>query len=235
MNFLGLWARGMTSRPNRRGLDSIAINNSATDGSSPTNRNAGGTCSVQYQLRQYAETTLGKASLHEAVLKPEGESLDEWVACHIVDFYNHINMLFMSISHHCTDETCPQMCAGEAYTYRWRDGAEYKEPTAVSANLYVKLLMKWIDGQLDDTRLFPVDLAVGFPLNFRTDVATQILKRMLRVYAHLYWHHYPQICQVGLATMLNTSFTHFTLFVTKYKLVNDTELQAVKDVIKILA
>ncbi|KAJ2708542.1 Mitotic exit network component [Coemansia spiralis] len=229
MNFLGLWARGMTSRPARRGMDSIAINNNVGDGG------RGGAGSVQYQLRQYAETTLGKASLHEAVLLPEGESLDEWVACHVVDFYNHINMLFMSVSHHCTDETCPKMCAGESYNYFWRDGVDYREPTAMPANKYVKLLMRWIDQQLDDTSLFPVELGHPFPPHFRSEVAAQILKRMLRVYAHLYWHHYPQICQVGLATMLNTSFTHFTLFVTKYKMVSDTELQAVKDVIKILA
>ncbi|KAJ2129271.1 Mitotic exit network component, partial [Coemansia sp. RSA 353] len=186
-------------------------------------------------LRQYAESTLGKASLHEAVLLPEGESLDEWVACHVVDFYNHINMLFMSVSHHCTDETCPRMCAGDGFNYFWRDGVTYREPTAMPANKYVGLLIKWIDAQLDDTSVFPVDMGQQFPHAFRAEVAPQILKRMLRVYAHLYWHHYPQICQVGLATMLNTSFTHFTLFVTKYKLVSDTELQAVKDVIKILA
>ncbi|KAJ2031871.1 Mitotic exit network component [Coemansia sp. RSA 2671] len=228
MNFLGLWARGMTSRPGRRAMDSIAI-------TAPTEAGRSGTGSVQYQLRQYAESTLGKSSLHEAVLLPEGESLDEWVACHIVDFYNHINMLFMSISHHCTDETCPKMCAGESYSYLWRDGVNYREPTNLPANVYVKLLMKWVDSQLDDTRLFPVDLGHPFPPNFRAEVASQILRRMLRVYAHLYWHHYPQICQVGLATMLNTSFTHFTLFVTKYKMVSDTELQVVKDVIKILA
>ncbi|KAJ2850379.1 Mitotic exit network component [Coemansia brasiliensis] len=228
MNFLGLWARGMTSRPNRRAMDSIAINNNADPG-----RNGVG--SVQYQLRQYAESTLGKASLHEAVVLPEGESLDEWIACHVVDFYNHINMLFMSVSHHCTDESCPKMCAGESYNYFWRDGTTYREPTSMPANKYVKLLVKWIDAQLDDTNLFPVELGQPFPPNFKNDIAAQILKRMLRVYAHLYWHHYPQVCQVGLGTMLNTSFTHFVLFVTKYKLVSDTELQAVKDVIKILA
>lgn len=190
---------------------------------------------MQYQLRQYAESTLGKSSLHEAVLLPEGESLDEWVASHIVDFYNHLNMLFMSISHHCSPQTCPKMSAGDSYSYLWRDGREYREPTNLPANQYIKLLMRWVDEQLDDTRLFPVELGLAFVNGFRTDVGGPILRRMLRVYAHIYWHHYPQVCQVGLATMLNTSFMHFTLFVTKYRLVNDTELQAVKDVIKILA
>ncbi|KAJ2159802.1 Mitotic exit network component [Coemansia sp. RSA 552] len=221
----------MTSRQGRRGMDSIAISNNSSN-SNDGGRGAMG--SMQYQLRQYAESTLGKTSLHEAVLLPEGESMDEWIACHVVDFYNHINMLFMSVSHHCTDESCPKMCAGDSYNYFWRDGANYREPTSMPANKYVKLLVKWIDSQLDDTSLFPVDLGQSFPANFRSDVAAQILKRMLRVYAHLYWHHYPQVCQVGLATMLNTSFTHFTLFVTKFKLVSDTELQAVKDVIRIL-
>ncbi|KAI8326242.1 mps one binder kinase activator-like 1 protein [Martensiomyces pterosporus] len=210
-------------------MDSVAINTNISD-----NRSSG-VGSVQYQLRQYAETTLGKGSLREAVLLPEGESLEEWIACHVVDFYNHINMLFMSISHHCTDETCPKMCAGEKYNYLWRDGVAYKEPTQVSANLYVKLLMGWVDGQLDDTRLFPVELGHPFPQGFKEKVACPILKRMVRVYAHLYWHHYPQIRQVGLATMLNTSFNHFILFVTKFDLVDNSELQAVKDVVKSLA
>ncbi|KAJ1961487.1 Mitotic exit network component [Dipsacomyces acuminosporus] len=221
----------MGTRPNRRGMDSVAINNNISD----NGRGSGGMGSVQYQLRQYAESTLGKGSLREAVQLPEGESLDEWVACHVVDFYNHINMLFMSISHCCTDETCPKMCAGEKYNYLWRDGVAYKEPTSVPANKYVKLLMRWIDAQLDDTRLFPVELGHPFPPNFRSDVACPILKRMLRVYAHLYWHHYPQVRQVGLATMLNTSFNHFILFVTKFDLISNTELMPVKDVVKSLA
>ncbi|ORX68376.1 putative MOB1 protein [Linderina pennispora] len=190
---------------------------------------------MQYQLRQYAESTLGKGSLKEAVIKPEGEDLNEWIACHIVDFYNHVNMLYMAVSHHCTDETCPKMSAGEKYTYLWKDNGQYRESSQVPAQLYVKLLMQWVDAQLDDPRLFPVELGQPFPHNFQSEVAPNIMKRMLRVYAHLYWHHYPQMRQVGLATMMNTSFNHFILFVTKYDLVKSEELQPVKDVIKNLA
>jgi hypothetical protein len=36
----------------------------------------------QYQLRKYAEQTLGSGNLRNAVVMPEGEEVSEWVAVH---------------------------------------------------------------------------------------------------------------------------------------------------------
>lgn len=36
----------------------------------------------QYQLRKYAEQTLGSGNLRNAVVLPEGEDANEWIAVH---------------------------------------------------------------------------------------------------------------------------------------------------------
>ncbi|KAJ9104950.1 hypothetical protein QFC19_003745 [Naganishia cerealis] len=36
----------------------------------------------QYQLRRYAEQTLGSGNLRNAVALPEGEDANEWIAVH---------------------------------------------------------------------------------------------------------------------------------------------------------
>ena len=68
----------------------------------------------------------------------------------------------------------------------------------ITANLYVNLnfmlsftdyLMTWVQDQLDDEALFPSKIGVKFPPNFQVIVKT-ILKRLFRVYAHIYHQHF---------------------------------------------
>ena len=53
------------------------------------------------------------------VVLPPGEDRNEWLAVNIVDFFNEVNLVFGSISDHCTNETCPVMCAGTKVEYLW--------------------------------------------------------------------------------------------------------------------
>lgn len=46
----------------------------------------------------------------------------------------------------------------------------------------------------------------------------QVFKRLYRVYAHIYCHHYPVIGALGLEPHLNTSFKHYVLFVKEFDL-----------------
>lgn len=64
-----------------------------------------------YQLRQFAEATLGSGSLRKAVKLPEGEDVNEWLAVNVVDFYNQINLLYGSITEFCSPVSCPEMKA----------------------------------------------------------------------------------------------------------------------------
>jgi len=177
----------------------------------------------QYQLRKYAEATLGSGNLRQAVVLPEGEDLNEWLAVHAVDFFNHLNMLYGTVTEFCTPKECPVMSAGPRYEYLWEDGVTYKRPTKLSAPDYVDALMNWVQNLLDDENVFPHKIGVQFPKNFRDTVKT-IVRRLFRVYAHLYSNHFEQICALGIEAHLNTSYRHFFLFINEFNLIDAREL-----------
>lgn len=49
-----------------------------------------------WKKQKHAAATLGSGNLRLAVLLPEGEDLNEWVAVNTVDFFNQINMLWVT-------------------------------------------------------------------------------------------------------------------------------------------
>ena len=64
------------------------------------------------QLSKYAHATLGSGDLASAVRLPEGEDLCEWLAVHVVDFYNESTLLYGLIEAADTAERFPTMNAG---------------------------------------------------------------------------------------------------------------------------
>ena len=81
------------------------------------------------------------------------------------------------------------MSAGPKYEYHWADGQMVKKPIKCSAPKYIDYLMTWVQDQLDDEALFPSKIGVKFPPHFQSSVKT-ILKRLFRVYAHIYHQHF---------------------------------------------
>ena len=71
-----------------------------------------------------------------AVKLPPGESEDEWLAMHVVDFYNETSLLYSTILDDCTDDRCPIMNASKKYSYLWAD-KRHKRPMKVTAPQYV--------------------------------------------------------------------------------------------------
>ena len=59
---------------------------------------------------------------------------------------------------------------------------------------------------------FSLFTGVPFPKNF-LGIAKTILKRLFRVYAHIYHQHFTEVVQLGEEAHLNTSFKHFIFFV----------------------
>ncbi|KAL1915158.1 uncharacterized protein VTP21DRAFT_7639 [Calcarisporiella thermophila] len=184
-------------------------------------------------LQRYADVTLGAGNLQLAVQLPEGEDLNEWLAVHAVDFYHQINMLYGTITEFCTPKACPVMSAGPKYEYHWCDGIEFKKPVRVSAPEYVDYLMTWVQSQLDDDSLFPHRVGQPFPRHFTTQVKT-IFKRLFRVYAHLYYHHFDAVLALGEEAHLNTSFKHFALFVQTHRLIDRKELAPLGELVMAL-
>ncbi|OOF99576.1 maintenance of ploidy protein mob1 [Aspergillus sclerotioniger CBS 115572] len=172
---------------------------------------------TSYQLRQFAEATLGSGSLRKAVKLPEGEDLNEWLAVNVVDFYNQINLLYGAITEFCSPQSCPEMKATDEFEYLWQDSENFKRPTKMSAPEYIEHLMSWVQSSVDNEQIFPSRLGVPFPKVFPS-LVRQIFKRMYRVYAHIYCHHYPVVVHLGLEPHLNTSFKHYVLFIDEHRL-----------------
>ncbi|CAB4374266.1 Mob1/phocein [Rhizophagus irregularis] len=208
MNFLGLTSKNKTFKPKKK----------VPEGTK------------QYQLKQFAEATLGSGNLKLAVVLPEGEDLNEWLAVNTYDFFNQINMLYGTITEFCTPQECPVMSAGPQVEYHWSDGEKFKKPTKLSAPEYVDHLMEWVQNQLDDETIFPSKIRVPFPKNFEQVVKT-IFKRLFRVYAHIYLSHFSVIVALGEEAHLNTSFKHYIYFVQEFQLIEKKELQPLADLI----
>lgn len=104
----------------------------------------------------------------------------------------------------------------DRYEYLWEDGVKHKRPTKLPAPKYVDALMNWAQNILDDENVFPNKIGmllpptstnasrahtlrpgVPFPKNFRDTVRT-IVRRLFRVYAHIYSNHFDHICALGI-------------------------------------
>ncbi|XP_068140050.1 MOB kinase activator-like 3 isoform X1 [Drosophila tropicalis] len=133
--FLELFHQGRTFRPKKR----------FTSGT------------IRYSLHKQAQASLQSGiNLRQVVRLPEGENLNDWLAVHVVDFFNRINLIYGTVSEYCNDATCPTMSGGSRYEYLWVDGTLYKKPTALPAKKYIELLMEWIETQINNEAVFPV-------------------------------------------------------------------------------
>lgn len=177
---------------------------------------------------EHMAATLGSGGdLHRAVRLPEGEDLNEWIAAHTVDLFHQVCMVYGTVSHFCTESSCAAMTAGPKYEYRWADG---HSPIRCSAPAYVSCLVGWVQGQLDSEALFPSRVGVPFPSNF-VRVARRILRRLFRVYAHIYHQHFSHVLALGEEAHLNTSFKHFACFVQEFDLVDQRNLVPLQELI----
>lgn len=113
----------------------------------------------RFELHKRAQATLHSGvDLKAAVQLPRGEDQNDWVAVHVVDFFNRINLIYGTICEFCTERTCPVMSGGPKYEYRWQDDMKYKKPTALPAPQYMNLLMDWIEMQINNEDIFPTSV-----------------------------------------------------------------------------
>ena len=168
---------------------------------------------------------MGSGNLRVAVRVPDGELLEEWLALHTGGFFYHLNILYGTLTEFCTSRECPVMCAGPRFEYHWQDSSsvKYRRSTRLSAPDYIECLLNWTQAQIDDETLFPTALDASFPPNF-VDRIKAMLRRLFRIYAHIYNHHFAQVCALRLEVHLNTSYRHFFLFVSEYQLIDPKEM-----------
>ncbi|CAL9231010.1 unnamed protein product [Arabidopsis halleri] len=183
-----------------------------------------------FQFRELDTETIGSDNLREAVKLPHGVDINEWLAMNTVDFCKQISLLYATLEEFCTPTTCPVMNAGR-YEYRWSDGITVLEPKMVSAPEYVECLMNWIETQIDNEIIFPKNPGEPFPSNFE-DFVKRILRKVFRVYAHIYYSHFIKIVTLNEHAHLNTCFKHFLLFVSEFQLVDKEDMAPVKNLVE---
>ncbi|KAG8888950.1 Mitotic exit network component [Tulasnella sp. 332] len=86
-----------------------------------------------------------------------------------VDFFNHLNMLYGTVTEFCGQKECPVMSAGPRYEYLWEDGVTYRRPTKLPAPVYIDNLMNWVQGLLDDETFDLIDKKELVPLEELND------------------------------------------------------------------
>lgn len=205
-----------------------------------TINNNGQSVSTHKDIRSYAEQTLGSDNaLIQAVKLPQDEDINEWLAIHVVDFYNQINMLYGAITEFCSPATCPRMIATEEYEYLWQESSSNnaapnlslpKKPVSLPACEYIENLMNWVQGFFDNDNIFPSKIGAPFPQQFPTLVKT-IFKRLFRIYAHIYCHHFHEISELGLQSHLNTSLKHYVLFANEFQLISQKDYGPLEDLV----
>jgi MOB kinase activator 1 len=184
---------------------------------------------LQNTMKATMKATLGGLELKKTVQLPPGEDLNEWIAVNTVHFYNAANMIYGTIAEYCTEDSCKTMSAGRN-EYLWKDDVRYKKPTRVAAPIYIDLLLNWVNEQISDPTLFPVDEDSRFPRNFMAKVK-DIYKRLFRLYAHIYYSHFDKIRDIGANAHLNTCFKHFIYFILEFNLVDQKGLAPLENFI----
>jgi MOB kinase activator 1 len=106
----------------------------------------------------------------------------------------------------CTVQSCPCMRAGRKVEYKWTDDDQSK-PVRLPARVYIDKLMSWVESQITNERIFPLEEAATFPPNF-SQVIGKIFRRLFRIYAHLYHEHKRAIITRQVEAHLNTCFKH---------------------------
>ncbi|XP_005112185.2 MOB kinase activator-like 2 [Aplysia californica] len=180
----------------------------------------GGEESKEYLQDHNAKDRISDADFFKLVALPPSSDLNEWLATHTISFFNHVNLVYGVVSEFCTAETCPAMSAPDNVQYFWTDDKGKKSKN--TAPQYVDYVMTHIQKLINDESVFPTKFGHTFPADL--DVTVKRIHRYLfHVLAHLYHAHYPLLRQLGLHAHLNTLFTHFMVFTSKFDLVQDKE------------
>eukprot|EP01038_Epipyxis_sp_PR26KG_P015088 gene15088-20301_t len=174
--------------------------------------------------------TLGCGDLISAVKLPDGEDLNEWLASNAVDFYNELSLIWGIICDVGSNEPNQPGCGfPPGFEYRWAENRT-RSPIICSGPEYVDFVMSWVEGEINNEKLFPTSSATPFPKNFLNCIKV-IFTRLFRIFAIVYSHHFSKLEEMGAVSHLNTSFKHFMFFVWEYDLIQPNELDALRDII----
>jgi len=162
---------------------------------------------------------------------PEGLELKEWLALHTIGFFEHINLVYGTVSEFCTSSSCPDMVGPGPRQYMWVDDKGKK--SRVTSPQYVDYVMTFVQKTVNDETLFPTKHGNEFPPNF--DLIIRKIHRLLfHVVAHIYHSHFREVVLLGLHAHLNSLFAHVIEFNLQYQTIDNKETEVLQDLIHAL-
>uniref|UniRef100_A0A1B6C4Q3 Mob1/phocein family protein n=1 Tax=Clastoptera arizonana TaxID=38151 RepID=A0A1B6C4Q3_9HEMI len=194
-------------------------------------KDASSLCADEPKL--YLEETVLERKLPDVDLRvlvdlPAGLDYNEWLASHTIAFFDHINLVYGTISEFCTMSGCPDMTGPGLRTYLWFD--EKGKKTRVAAPQYVDYVMTFTQKTITDETIFPTKYANEFPSSFES-IVRKILRLLFHVLAHLYHCHFREVVLLNLHSHLNCVFAHLTLFNARFDLIDSRETEILNDLV----
>ena len=107
-----------------------------------------------------------------------------------IGFFEHINLLYGTVSEFCTLSSCPEMTGPGPRLYMWLDDKGKK--SKLSAPQYVDYVMTYVQKVVNDETVFPTKHGNEFPANFET-VLKKVQKLLFHVVAHIYHSHFKEV------------------------------------------
>ncbi|MES1918682.1 MOB kinase activator 1B, variant 2 [Bonamia ostreae] len=130
---------------------------------------------------------------------------------------------------YCNKKSCPLMSAGDKTTYLWSDGKS--KPIYLPAKDYIRNTFNWIDKQFENNKIFPISENEDYPKNFQKIVST-IIKKMYRMYAHIYFSHFSDMEINGLESNINSFFKHLVFFIAEFKLLKPADMAPLRSILE---
>ncbi|XP_075213326.1 MOB kinase activator 2 isoform X2 [Lycorma delicatula] len=110
------------------------------------------------------ERKLPDIDLRVLVDLPAGLDYNEWLASHTIAFFDHINLVYGTISEFCTMSGCPDMTGPGLRTYLWFD--EKGKKTKVAAPQYIDYVMTFTQKTISDESVFPTKYEAKINVNW---------------------------------------------------------------------
>ncbi|WFD32458.1 Maintenance of ploidy protein mob2 [Malassezia sp. CBS 17886] len=179
-----------------------------------------------YLCQPFVRSTLIKGSFKTIVALPKYVHPYEWVAMNLFDFFHNLNQFCGVISEECTIQGEPTMSAGVGLHYTWADAN--RKQVHLPAPQYIDFVMTWIGQLLSDEAVFPTKSGREFPQEFPA-AAKQMYRQMLRVFAHIYYAHFPLLLHLGCEGHFNSLFAHYIVFGKEFNLFDFREFKGTGD------
>ncbi|KAG5676957.1 hypothetical protein PVAND_006750 [Polypedilum vanderplanki] len=166
------------------------------------------------------------ADLRAMVDLPAGLDYNEWLASYTIQIFEYVNLIYGTISEHCTTNGCPDMTAPQSKTYLWYD--EKGKKNRCPAPQYIDYVMTYTQRTISDESYFPTKYAMEFPSGFESHVR-KMLRLLFHVIAHMYAAHFREIALLGLHPHLNSTFALLVALQRRFNLIESKEMEVLSD------